>query len=112
MAGTRSSTRQATITSADSDRRRPTRSMPAPKGNNTTQGGRGTGKAPAPVKKVAGSRRSTVSSQVFSRAGSTDSSQNMSKFNELKKLEKKKALAAQAKADAGMCIFSIKYCAV
>lgn len=36
----------------------------------------------------------------------------MSKFNELKKLEKKKALAAQAKADAGMCIFSIKYCAV
>lgn len=111
MAGTRASTRQAATSSADSDGKRTGHSTSAPKGNKTAQGGRGRGKGPSAVKKVAGSRRSTPSvksSQLFSRASSTDSSQDVRKFNELKKLEKKKAEAVQAKADAGALIFFIK----
>lgn len=107
MAGTRASTRQAATTAANSDGNSSRRSTPALNGKTITRGRKG--KALQAAKVVASSRqkpRSTAQSATSSRATSRSRStgltqEDVRKYNEFKKLEKKKALAAQAKADEG-----------
>lgn len=112
MAGTRASTRQAATATTNSDGNSSRRSPSAANGKTISRGRKG--KALQAAKVVASSRQkprslaqSVTSSRATSRSKSAGLSQeDLRKFNELKKLEKQKSLAAQAKADESTCFIN------